>query len=47
MGLGKSKNGGKSIICNDEFEDEIRVHLKHDRPFTVSMANAGPNTNGS
>lgn len=21
--------------------------LRHDRPFTVSMANAGPNTNGS
>lgn len=21
--------------------------LRHDRPFTVAMANAGPNTNGS
>ena len=21
--------------------------LRHDRPYTVSMANAGPNTNGS
>ena len=30
-----------------EFEDEIRRDLRHDRPFTVSMANAGPNTNGS
>ena len=23
------------------------LYLRHDRPFTVSMANAGPNTNGS
>ena len=27
MGLGKSKNGGKSIICNDEFEDETPVTI--------------------
>jgi peptidylprolyl isomerase domain and WD repeat-containing protein 1 len=38
--------GGESI-WGGEFEDEIRPHLQHDRPFTVSMANAGPNTNGS
>lgn len=38
--------GGESIWGGD-FEDEIRPHLKHDRPYTVSMANAGPNTNGS
>ncbi|VEN47106.1 unnamed protein product, partial [Callosobruchus maculatus] len=38
--------GGESI-WGGEFEDEIRPHLKHDRPYTVSMANAGPNTNGS
>lgn|GEM_PF-237984 len=38
--------GGESI-WGGEFEDEIRRNLKHDRPFTVSMANAGPNTNGS
>ena len=38
--------GGESI-WGGEFEDEIRSHLKHDRPFTLSMANAGPNTNGS
>ncbi|KAH1002583.1 peptidylprolyl isomerase domain and WD repeat-containing protein 1 [Dendroctonus ponderosae] len=38
--------GGESI-WGDEFEDEIKPHLRHDRPYTVSMANAGPNTNGS
>ncbi|KAJ8606486.1 hypothetical protein CTAYLR_005890 [Chrysophaeum taylorii] len=38
--------GGVSIWGGD-FEDEIRPSLKHDRPFVVSMANAGPNTNGS
>ncbi|KKA26743.1 hypothetical protein TD95_000887 [Thielaviopsis punctulata] len=37
--------GGESI-WGREFEDEFST-LKHDRPFTVSMANAGPNTNGS
>jgi len=38
--------GGESI-WGGEFEDEIQRDLRHDRPFTVSMANAGPNTNGS
>ncbi|PHH91212.1 hypothetical protein CDD83_1318 [Cordyceps sp. RAO-2017] len=37
--------GGESI-WGREFEDEFSS-LKHDKPFTVSMANAGPNTNGS
>ncbi|EXJ65415.1 peptidylprolyl isomerase [Cladophialophora yegresii CBS 114405] len=37
--------GGESI-WGKEFEDEFS-DLKHDRPYTVSMANAGPNTNGS
>ncbi|CAM9661111.1 unnamed protein product, partial [Discosporangium mesarthrocarpum] len=37
---GESAYGGK-------FEDEIRKELKHTGAGVVSMANSGPNTNGS
>jgi len=38
---------GGTSIWGGEFEDEFNQQLRHDRAFTLSMANAGPNTNGS
>ncbi|KAF2156802.1 peptidyl-prolyl cis-trans isomerase cypE [Myriangium duriaei CBS 260.36] len=38
--------GGESI-WGKEFDDEFSPALRHDKPYTVSMANAGPGTNAS
>eukprot|EP01133_Synstelium_polycarpum_P018254 gene18254-21844_t len=38
---------GGTSIWNKDFEDEFTRALRHDRPFCLSMANAGPGTNGS
>lgn len=41
--------GGRSIFDtpNGKFEDEIVPSLKHDKVGVLSMANSGPNTNGT
>jgi len=38
---------GGSSIWGEKFEDEIRGDLKHTGAGILSMANSGPNTNGS
>jgi cyclophilin family peptidyl-prolyl cis-trans isomerase len=42
---GDFSNGGESIY-GGTFDDE-NLTLKHEKPFLLSMANRGPNTNGS
>lgn len=38
---------GGTSVWGTEFEDEFDSSLRHNRPYVVSMANSGPNTNGS
>ncbi|KAI7847676.1 peptidyl-prolyl cis-trans isomerase-like 1 [Circinella umbellata] len=38
---------GGSSVYGDKFEDEINRELKHTGAGILSMANSGPNTNGS
>ena len=37
---------GSTSMYGEQFEDE-NFNIKHTKPFLLSMANAGPNTNGS
>lgn len=43
----KGDGTGGTSIWNSDFEDEFHPNAKHDKPYTLSMANCGPGTNGS
>eukprot|EP00915_Cephaloidophora_sp_WS-2016_P008780 GHVH01012299.1.p1 GENE.GHVH01012299.1~~GHVH01012299.1.p1 ORF type:complete len:765 (+),score=104.00 GHVH01012299.1:54-2297(+) len=46
-GCPHGKGTGGESIWGGHFNDEIVADLRHDRPYMVSMANAGAGTNGS